>query len=506
MKIRMQNIGPLKDATIEMGKLTVLTGTNNTGKTYAMYMMWGAVEKSFAFDLEYKELKFISKYADRFLKKKSIEINVFDVFKENRQEFINYFNKNLNNSLNSLFNSNDFLSKKSIVSIDFDNKLMENYIYESKNNYFPFIRSILDCDYEEGIAIIKIISFEDYFIEYEDFFKDKEQLLPKQKQKDVALVSYNKIVSDYDHNDAIETIGSILIYIIRSAIFDIYGNPFLRTSSFIPASRTGLNLTYQEVTEYKSNLMQEMRRPVSRIDPKILKEKPVSAYSEPVESYLQLLADGRRIISNRMETIFNDFLQEKISKVKYSVDEWGNVFGTPLNSNQAIPLYLLSSTSNSLYGLWLWLQLYHYEKSGSLMIDEPELNLHPENQILLARLLVRLVNSGVHVAISTHSDYIVREISNMMMLHQDFPDRAKFAEAYDYDLDKETIAPSDVKAFHFTTEGDHAVVTPCRILDPGGIEVPSMDNTIDKQNNCYDALFDSILDQKSASKKPKKKK
>ncbi|MDR8378294.1 ATP-binding protein, partial [Acinetobacter baumannii] len=32
-----------------------------------------------------------------------------------------------------------------------------------------------------------------------------------------------------------------------------------------------------------------------------------------------------------------------------------------------------------------------------LMIDEPELNLHPRNQRMLARLLAKLVNHGVKV-------------------------------------------------------------------------------------------------------------
>jgi predicted ATPase len=44
------------------------------------------------------------------------------------------------------------------------------------------------------------------------------------------------------------------------------------------------------------------------------------------------------------------------------------------------------------------------------MVDEPELNLHPENQRRVARLFARLINLGIKVFITTHSDYIVKEL------------------------------------------------------------------------------------------------
>lgn len=51
------------------------------------------------------------------------------------------------------------------------------------------------------------------------------------------------------------------------------------------------------------------------------------------------------------------------------------------------------------------------------MIDEPELNLHPSNQRVIARFLAKLVNSGIRVIVSTHSDYFVKEINSLIMLH-----------------------------------------------------------------------------------------
>ena len=54
--------------------------------------------------------------------------------------------------------------------------------------------------------------------------------------------------------------------------------------------------------------------------------------------------------------------------------------------------------------------LKHVAAPGQLIIiDEPELNLHPSRQIMMARLLTMLVKFGLRVMITTHSDYIVRK-------------------------------------------------------------------------------------------------
>ena len=74
-----------------------------------------------------------------------------------------------------------------------------------------------------------------------------------------------------------------------------------------------------------------------------------------------------------------------------------------------------SSAVRSLLDIGFYLE--HIAKKGDLLIiDEPELNLHPENQRCIARLLAKLVNYGIKVFITTHSDYIVKELNTLIML------------------------------------------------------------------------------------------
>jgi Uncharacterized conserved protein len=51
-----------------------------------------------------------------------------------------------------------------------------------------------------------------------------------------------------------------------------------------------------------------------------------------------------------------------------------------------------------------------------VFIEEPEAHLHPRAQKAMARLIARSVNAGKRVVVSTHSDYIVYTLNNLIAL------------------------------------------------------------------------------------------
>ena len=75
------------------------------------------------------------------------------------------------------------------------------------------------------------------------------------------------------------------------------------------------------------------------------------------------------------------------------------------------PLHLAASSVKDLAPFFLYLR--HAADMGDLVIlEEPEINLHPASQILLARFIVRLVNCGLYVVVTTHSPYFLEQISH----------------------------------------------------------------------------------------------
>ena len=51
-----------------------------------------------------------------------------------------------------------------------------------------------------------------------------------------------------------------------------------------------------------------------------------------------------------------------------------------------------------------------------LIIEEPENHLHPENQRILVKYLVKLINNGLNIILTTHSDYILEQFNNFIRL------------------------------------------------------------------------------------------
>jgi hypothetical protein len=80
------------------------------------------------------------------------------------------------------------------------------------------------------------------------------------------------------------------------------------------------------------------------------------------------------------------------------------------------------------------------------MVDEPELNLHPENQRRVARLFSRLVNIGIKVFITTHSDYIIKELNTLIMLNHNKPRLKEIAASEGYKTD-ELLSADKVKVY-----------------------------------------------------------
>ena len=122
------------------------------------------------------------------------------------------------------------------------------------------------------------------------------------------------------------------------------------------------------------------------------------------------------------------------------------------------------------------------EKNQLLIIDEPESHLDTANQIRLARLLARAVHAGLKVLITTHSDYIVKEINNLLMLSKDFKDKPKVLKKHKYSA-HDYLNPDSVRAY----VAENNSLTRCTI-DRFGIDMPVFDTTIDAINRVSSEL------------------
>ena len=101
-------------------------------------------------------------------------------------------------------------------------------------------------------------------------------------------------------------------------------------------------------------------------------------------------------------------------RLKPSLSGYQGFYYRPHSIEEDIPLSQTSSMVSELAPLVLLLQ--SGIKSGdTLIIDEPEAHLHPGAQADMAVILARLVRAGVKVIVTTHSDWLLQEIGNLVL-------------------------------------------------------------------------------------------
>lgn len=125
------------------------------------------------------------------------------------------------------------------------------------------------------------------------------------------------------------------------------------------------------------------------------------------------------------------------------------------------------------------------------IIDEPELNLHPKSQRAFGRLVARMVNAGIKVFITTHSDYLVKELNTLIMLNQRTEHTDAVRQQYSY-ANSELLDPARVRLYMTgiatkpaTGAGRRGKIRTLKlatIFPDRGIEVSTFDDTIEVMN------------------------
>ena len=267
--------------------------------------------------------------------------------------------------------------------------------------------------------------------------------------------------------------------------------PFL-----MPAERNGLHLFYRELSTRRAALLHHASKENIDLN-ELLKDVIRSRYALPIAHYINWLNELTEIQRGAAGSFHQHALQlqKQLAKGAYKVERRSGVIrfkprqirrGT---ATQSMGLHMASSTVKSLFGLWFYLE-NQAEPGDLLMIDEPELNIHPENQRHIARLLARLVNAGLRVVISTHSDYIVREFNSLLMLSQD---NGELRKKHSYN-ENEVLTVEQVSACLF----DKQSITPFEINPEDGIYVTTFDTVIEDLNRVNDDIHYSLQEKRDS--------
>lgn len=386
--INIKKLGPISTGNINLNKMTVFIGEGGSGKTYASYAIYGIHE--FLVD-ELRNTTWISEAElKKLLKTSSLEISITDIQEKIIKKTIQNFEKNSESSLAKTFN----ISKKAFseTKILIDEKVFPKFDIRINRLLLSILTRNLTFKTDGKIVQINVTQ--------------KERIL-----------YFN--VSNYSNEDIIES--DIKNINTATEKINIALSKALRFPNlvYIPAERVGLHVFRDELNRNRLDKFNDLSMILNDREQKMnITNLEIPTYPKPISSYLSNLNNWFNIKQNGLKRKQNQDLNTlDLINGKFEIDDNNHIFfrekyGEARFKKQEIPFQVASSTLKSLFGFDLYLN--HGINSGDyLVIDEPELNLHLNGQKKLAKLLYQLPKHNVHVILSTHSDYLLKELINL---------------------------------------------------------------------------------------------
>ena len=359
MKLIIKNIGKLKNAEVEINGITVITGENNTGKSTVSKVLWSVFNGFYKIDEKvYNEkVSELRKIVDKLMKE-----NGYDRITDNFKDFFGIFDRTEEKIAVELLKNNRSYSEKEIKSII--NTYKENLEIGDISNLVDEINDTLKISDKEIIKVIvsRVMNKEFHNQINTVFCKEKRNIGKinlEIKDRSIDLKVENNEISDIQNYFLI---NKETVYIDNPFILDSYD--------------------YEE-ENHQTHLANN-----------IFSENENSAISE-----IKVKKKLNNIYKKLNSVLSGEILENKNSKFVYR------------KNGEDIDLKNLSTGLKTFAIIKMLLQNGTLEENGTVILDEPEIHLHPEWQLLFAELIVLLQKEfGMHILLTTHSPYFLNAI------------------------------------------------------------------------------------------------
>ncbi len=402
MNIRFHNLGKIKETELDLKPMTVIIGPNNSNKTYIAYSIYGLWQTVMEADLRVSEFPFHLAASGTM----SIKLDALQKAFENE----------INND------ATVFASE------------LEGFYQDSSGSLFSHTRYEIMMSPQEFRVLLEPLSGTSLTVygkgDLQISLEEDSVVLSLPEKRAQGLGNSQDF---YSHDTWRFEVSIALNISLRRHLF---GRPYL-----LPAERNAFVITYKVLANRRLKLMLDAQRRMfssretSKRQLDLLKEAGEVRYPQPIEDFLELLFDiesgiGSTPTKNSEAVDYQDpnwSIHSGIGRLAGSIEQ--NIQdGNKINFRQTalggqeimvdvgnglnIDLYNASSSIKQLAPLLLYLR-YRAAKGDLLIIDEPEMNLHPESQAKLLEVLAMLVNEGVYVLLTTHSPYILSHLNNL---------------------------------------------------------------------------------------------
>ena len=370
MRLKVENFAKIKNADIEINGITVIGGENNTGKSTIGKILYTIFTIFHNFEDKIKEekivgiIRYIMREADRSAFEKIGEIlSATEELVQSEKLDHEYVEELLNNKIGLQFNEEQI--KNVLNRLDFETSRLESLVVNSIFN--DEFNSQISPIYDEDLITKIELNIKNEKIKLEF---NKETVYIKEKMRLI--------------NDGIYIDNPFIIDDIRLNKRNV--NSFEFKFRYIVG-----NSDYDHVTSLDEKLSRSLKvKNESLIESDLLKER--------IEKFVRLI----------IQTVNGDFIEKEDELVFFD-----NTYGKDIK---------LSNLSTGIKAFAIILKLLEnndLRDKSLIVLDEPEVHLHPKWQVVYAEILILLQKEfNLNVVLTTHSPYFINALELYSEKHE----------------------------------------------------------------------------------------
>ena len=489
MKVSVKDFGPIIEGTVDLKPLTIFVGPSNSGKSY-MAMMVYSLMKTFSSDPVFPGAfhstgsgRTRRQGVRRLFPRSGLPIGpgVRDAF----DEWLGGWDPHSGVELGSLPPEvRGFANRVAHDAIGelgpvFNNELLRCHgpIYRLVRNEATADRLRVSLEQDEPRLAVDFVSdssssnigMSEQTVDISGLkFEDSHQSIMRM----IGPIGLSRLPSSPDRDLSYFDLILMMLGSVAARLFE----KFPADCFYLPAARSGIAQGHKAIAS-----MLVRRSSLAAIQP--LAVPTLSGIVTDFMGSLLTMEPGARQSlesSSELDAAVR-FLEQRVVQGEVGIEQtpeapYPEIYYEPLTGIGRLPFHRTSSMVSELGPVILFLK--HLVASGDLVIlEEPESHLHPAAQRQMARGIVRLVNAGVKVLITTHSDFFLGQINNLLRLSY-----ASKRWIREHDFQPEDCLRHDqVAAYRFNWDWDRggSVVNELEIRNDVGIDENELLEAVD---------------------------
>ena len=420
IRIGVENLGPIEEGTVHLRPLTVFVGPSNTGKTYLAILIY-ALQRVFR---GFPRFPFLSEYMHAAGNELPISDGEYETVLERiraderplhfsdmpdsvREAMLSVFcdpeflARNLGNELERCFDIEEFsaLIRDSSKS-GCTNLLLQ--VGETKRANWSFRMSFSESDLGSDGSIDGTVLIRDRISRLDpDYSMRFDHFRTFLKAAASQGMDWKSVIEFFEFSEGAS-----------------YSAPGSRSNAhYFPADRSGVMHSHRVIAS--SLIARSTRGGLERfpelptipgtmadfIQQLIMHDEPGRWYPRPPVP--------RKLMGDIADLLERETLGGQIRTLPGKAGGYPELVYCPEGTEGEIRLSRASSMVSELASLVLFMRSV-IGRGDTVIIEEPEAHLHPAAQTAMANALACLVRAGVRVVITTHSNWLLQEIGNLM--------------------------------------------------------------------------------------------